>query len=299
VNVQTPGGRALRVWTGGVEGGTPVLVHHGTPGSGILYGPWVLDALERGIWLIGYDRAGYGASTRHEGRAIADVVADVRTIAAALGIDRLLTWGVSGGGPHALACAALAPDLVAAAACLAGPAPFDAEGLDWIEGTGEANVIEDNAAIAGETVLRPLVTQEAAAMVAGGIEGLREALATLLSPVDAAVLDGGLADFLVESTKVGIGRSVDGWVDDDLAFVKSWGFDVAAIDVPVLLVQGEQDRFVPVSHFEWLSASLRDAETWRSADEGHLSLLERPVTEVHDWLLARWEELVRPRRTRG
>jgi len=287
VNVQTPGGRALRVWTAGVEGGTPILVHHGTPGSGILYGPWAMDALDRGIFLIGYDRAGYGASTRHPGRAIADVVADVRTIAAALGIERLLTWGVSGGGPHALACAALAPDLVAAAACLAGPAPFDAEGLDWMAGTGEANVIEDNAAIAGETVLRPLVTQEAAAMVAGGVDGLRDALATLLSPVDAAALDGRLADFLVETTRAGIGRSVDGWVDDDLAFVKPWGFDVAAIRVPVLLVQGEQDRFVPVSHFEWLSASLPDVETWRSPDEGHLSLLEDAVTEVHDWLLAR------------
>ena len=287
MNVQTPGGRALRVWTAGVEGGTPILVHHGTPGSGILYGPWAMDALDRGIFLIGYDRAGYGASTRHPGRAIADVVADVRTIAAALGIERLLTWGVSGGGPHALACAALAPDLVAAAACLAGPAPFDAEGLDWMAGTGEANVIEDNAAIAGETVLRPLVTQEAAAMVAGGVDGLRDALATLLSPVDAAALDGRLADFLVETTRAGIGRSVDGWVDDDLAFVKPWGFDVAAIRVPVLLVQGEQDRFVPVSHFEWLSASLPDVETWRSPDEGHLSLLEDAVTEVHDWLLAR------------
>lgn len=287
MNVQTPGGRALRVWTAGVEGGTPILVHHGTPGSGILYGPWMMDALDRGITLIGYDRPGYGASTRHAGRSIGDVVADVRTIAAALGIDRLLTWGISGGGPHALACAALAPDLVAAAACLAGPAPFGAEGLDWMAGTGEANIIEDNAAIAGEAVLRPLVTEEAAVMVAGGVDGLRETLATLLSPVDAAALDGALADFLVEATKAGIGRSVDGWIDDDLAFVKPWGFDVATIPVPVLLVQGEQDQFVPVSHFEWLSASLPDAETRRSPDEGHLSLLEHAVTEVHDWLLAR------------
>lgn len=287
MNVRTPGGRALRVWTAGVEGGTPILVHHGTPGSGILYGPWVMDALERGISLIGYDRPGYGASTRHAGRAIADAVADVRTIAAALGIDRLLTWGISGGGPHALACAALAPDLVAAAACLAGPAPFYAGGLDWIDGMGEANVVEHRAASAGEAVLRPLVAKEGAAMVAGGVEGLKAGLATLLSPVDAAALHGNLADFLAEATEAGIGKTVDGWVDDDLAFVKSWGFDVGSIRVPVLLVQGEQDDFVPVTHFEWLAAHVPGAETRRAPDQGHLSLYEQPVTEVHGWLLGR------------
>lgn len=286
MNVQTPDGRTLRVWITGVEGGTPILAHHGTPGCGIAYSPWVEDAIARDACLIGYDRAGYGGSSRHAGRAIADVVVDVRAIAAALGIDRLFTWGISGGGPHALACAALAPDLVAAAACLAGPAPFDAENFDWTAGMGEANVVEHAAAVKGEPVLRPLLEEEAAAMLAGGAEGLKEGLETLLSPVDAAMLDGGFADFLYETTEVALRGTVDGWVDDDLAFVKAWGFDVASIRVPVLLVQGEQDGFVPVSHFEWLTTHVAGAERRLSAADGHLSLSEAAVTEVHEWLLA-------------
>ena len=287
MNVRTPDGRTLRVWIAGVEGGTPVLVHHGTPGSGSLYGPWVDDASARGIRLIGYDRAGYGGSTRHAGRAIAHAAADVRAIAAALGVDRLLTWGISGGGPRALACAALAPDLVVAAACLAGPAPFDAKGLDWTAGMGEANVAEHGAAVEGEAALRPLAEETGAAMVAGGVDGLKSELATLLSPVDAAALDGGVADFLAANIGAGIGETVDGWVDDDLAFVQPWSFDLAAIRVPVLLVQGAHDDFVPVSHFEWLSAHVPGAEVRLAGDEGHLSLYDHAVTDVHAWLLGR------------
>ena len=299
MNVETPDGRTLRIWFAGVEGGAPILVHHGTPSSGLLYGPWVEDAIARDACLIGYDRAGYGGSDRRAGRTVADVVVDVRAIAGALRIDRLVTWGISGGGPHALACAALAPDLVAAAACLAGPARFDAEGLDWLAGMGEANLVEFGAAVAGERVLRPLLDEAGAGIVAGGVTGLRQALETLLSPVDAEMLAAGLADFLAESTEAALRETVDGWVDDDLAFVKPWGFELASIRVPVLLFQGAQDRFVPVSHFEWLSAHVPAADTRLAPDHGHLSLYGGGVTEVHDWLLGRREDPVVARRTRG
>jgi pimeloyl-ACP methyl ester carboxylesterase len=80
--------------------------------------------------LISYDRPGYGGSAPQPGRSVADCAADVRAICAALGIERLGMWGISGGGPHVLACAALLPDLVAAAASLASPALWGAEGLD-------------------------------------------------------------------------------------------------------------------------------------------------------------------------
>ena len=129
MNVTTPDGRTLSVQIGGDEAGVPVVAHHGTPGCGLLYEGTVIDARARGICLIGYDRPGYGGSTRHPGRTVADAVDDVRAIAAALGVERIATWGASGGGPHALACAVLAPDLVAAAACIAGPSPYT--GADW------------------------------------------------------------------------------------------------------------------------------------------------------------------------
>jgi pimeloyl-ACP methyl ester carboxylesterase len=284
VNVTTPDGRTLRVHLAGAEDGFPVLAHHGTPSAGILYADWADDASDRGVRLIGYDRPGYGGSTRHEGRSVADAVDDVRAIAAALGIERLATWGVSGGGPHALACAALAPDLVTAAACIAGPVPYGAEGIDFLEGMGEANVKEFEAVLAGEDALRPLLERDAAEMTGGGNEGMKAVLATLLSPVDEAAATGAFGDFLYETMELGLRGGVDGWLDDNLAFVGDWGFDPAAIEVPLLLLQGAQDKFVPAAHFQWLAAHIPAAEARLEPEHGHLTLSGEQGT-VHAWLL--------------
>jgi pimeloyl-ACP methyl ester carboxylesterase len=138
--VATPDGRYLRVEEAGDPSGNPVLMHHGMPGDGHLYAPWVADAKERGIRLIGCDRPGYGGSTPQPGRSVADCTADVRAIAAALGIDRLAVWGISGGGPHALACASLLPELVVAVGSLASVAPYGSPDLDYFAGMGQANI---------------------------------------------------------------------------------------------------------------------------------------------------------------
>ena len=244
--LETPDGRTLQVREDGDPQGTPVIVHHGTPAVGLVYEPW----LEDGIRLIGFDRAGYGGSMRDRGRDIAAVAADVRVIADALGLESFATWGISGGGPHALACAALLPDRVFAAAAVASPAPYEADGLDWIAGGGEQNVVEFNATLQGETSVRPLLEQWHGAMNAGGAEGMRDEMASLLSPADRAALDGGLAEYL-HACVVETG-GVDGWLDDDLAFVSPWGFGLETISVPVLIRHGELDEFVAADHSRWL-----------------------------------------------
>ena len=151
----TPAGRTLTVREGGDPrrraGARPL----GTPGSSLLYEPHLRDAAERGIRLFSYDRPGYGASTRSPGRTVADCAADVTAVCDSLGVERLCVWGLSGGGPHALATAALLPDRVAAAAALASVAPFDAEGLDFSTGMGEENVVAFAATVAGEEPTGP------------------------------------------------------------------------------------------------------------------------------------------------
>jgi pimeloyl-ACP methyl ester carboxylesterase len=278
VNVETPDGRTLHVYDEGDPGGVPMIVHHGTPGIGTLYSAW----LEDGVRVIGFDRAGYGGSTRNHGRDIAAVADDVRVIADALGLDTFATWGISGGGPHALACAALLPDRVTAVAAVCSPAPFDAEGLDWFEGQGEGNVVEHNAARQGETAVRPLLEQLHGAMAAAGAQALRDELASLLTGADAEVIEGDYAEFL-HGSLVGTG-GVDGWLDDDLAFVSDWGFDLGAIAAPVLVRHGEQDRFVPPAHARWLVEHIPAAEAWITEDDGHLTLGERGIRGVQDWL---------------
>ncbi len=285
-----PGGRTLTVREAGDRGGVPVLIHHGTPSSSLLYEPHVRDAAERGIRLIAYDRPGYGGSTRDPGRAVADCAADVAAICDALRIERFCTWGVSGGGPHVLATAALIPDRVAAAASLASIAPIDAEGFEFTEGMGELNVEGFNAARAGEEQHRIQHELELASVKDVTPAEFLEALASILGPADREVLTEGFVDFGLESIAAGLEPSSDGWFDDGLVFVKPWGFDLASIEVPVLVWHGEQDKFVPFAHGVWLAAHIPDAEARLTADDGHLTILERRIGEIHEWLLARFND---------
>lgn len=237
--------------------------------------------------LLGYDRPGYGGSTAHPDRIVADAAADVATIAGALGIRRLATWGVSGGGPHALACGALLPDLIVAAASLAAVAPYAAEGLDWLDGMGEENVTEFRRTLEGRAVIEPQTAASAAEILAATPETVADSMRALLSSVDAAPISGDYAAWFHAGMQEGLGGSIDGWIDDDLLFVRPWGFDVGAIRVPVMLWQGDQDRFVPPAHGRWLAARIPGVEAHLSPVDGHLTLMTHRVPEVHAWLLTR------------
>jgi len=286
--VGSPDGRDLHVYEGGAPDGVPVFTLNGTPSAGLLHEPHHDDARRRGVRLLGYDRPGYGASTSLPDRDVAAAAADVAAIADALGIERFAVWGTSGGGPHTLACAALLGDRVVAAASLSGSAPYAAEQLDWMDGMGKRSISKFVAAAKGRQALEPMLLEERDAMIAGGAQALAEAGRTMLTPVDAAVMTGELADYLFGATRAGIEDSVDGWVDDILAFSRPWGFDVRVIAVPVLLWHGEHDGFVPVAHGAWLAERIPGVEARLSPDEGHLTLVADRIPEVHAWLAERF-----------
>jgi pimeloyl-ACP methyl ester carboxylesterase len=286
--VAGPGGRTLAVYEAGDPAGAPVVVHHGTPAHGGLFEPWVRDAETRGIRLIGYDRPGYGGSAPDPGRSVASAAADVAAIADALGIERFATWGVSGGGPHSLACAALLGDRVAGAASLAGVAPFDADGLNWFAGMGEGNLVEFGAALAGRATIERMARQQAESMLGGPGAEQTDELESLLSGPDVAALQDGFGAFWMGSMSEVFGAGVDGWVDDDFAFLRPFGFALDSIAVPTLVFHGRHDRFVPVTHGEWLARAIPDAEVRISVDDGHLTILTQRIPAVHEWLLARF-----------
>src|SRR5258708_1553885 len=273
-SVVTPDGRTLAVAEGGDPSGVPMLVHNGTPGSKLLYAPHVRDAEERGLRLFSYDRPGYGGSTRRPGPPIAGCAADVSAICDAPRGDRPRGWGISGGGPPPPATPARLPHRVAAAAALAPVAPYDAEGLDFYDGMGEQNVEEFGAVLEGEEAHRRNLERDRQELLGVSPEELAAAWSTLLGPADRAVLTGALAAYLLDAMREGIGRSLDGWFDDDVAFTVPWGFDLAPIRVPVLHWQGEQDKFVPFGHGSWLSEHIPGAESHLSPDGGHLPLVE-------------------------
>ena len=281
-------GRTLHVYDEGDPSGRAVVAHHGTPSSGRLHPAFAGDARARGIRLIGYDRPGYGVSSSAQpGRSVGDAAADVAELLDQFGVDRFATWGHSGGGPHALACAAVLSERCVAAAALASPGPYGAEGLDFLDGMGELNTQEFDAVLAGPDALEPALRREQE-MFSAGPEGLREGMLTILSPVDQEAFTAEEAEWIYLVMKEGGGERIEGWRDDSLAFVAPWGFDPADIDVPVLVLHGVHDLMAPPGHGRWLAAQIPGVEAEISDAEGHITLLTNRIPDVHEWLLQRF-----------
>jgi pimeloyl-ACP methyl ester carboxylesterase len=283
--VSAPDGRILCVESGGDSAGRPVLVHGGTPDSRHLANPWLEDAAKRGVHLISYDRPGYGGSTPRPGRSVADCADDVRAIADAFGVVRLAVWGWSGGGPHALACAALLPDLVSAVGSLASPAPYGAPGLDYFSGMGQDNVEDIQLLLKDPTAARQKSLQDRDEAMAREPDTLFESWSSLLSSADAAALTHDFASYIVTCCKAGLAAGDQGWWDDGCAHLAPWGFSLDAIRMPVQLWHGAQDRFVPYQHGQWLAQHIPDVDAHLTESDGHLTLAINRVSELHEWLL--------------
>jgi pimeloyl-ACP methyl ester carboxylesterase len=288
--LETPDGRELAFALWGDADGFPVLTLHGTPGCRLER--WPDEDLYRrlGILLVTHDRAGYGRSTRRPGRRIVDEADDVAALADHLGLDRFGVTGGSGGGAHALACAALLPDRVVRATCVVGVAPLGDPGLEedaWLAGMDPENVKEFGWAVAGEEVLMRELAAEYARIAArvgddpsavlDGFDLAESDRAELARPERMQIIRESWA----EHSALGVG----GWADDDLAHLRPWGFDLDRISIPVLVRYGAADVLVPPAHGEWLAANVPGCVVKVDGVSGHLgSDPEKEIAELARWL---------------
>lgn len=270
-DVLLPDGRTLHVYDTPSEDPNAKVVfwHHGTPNLGKPPAPLFEASNRIGVRWVAIDRPSYGTSTPVPDRSIASVAEDVKFIADQLGIERFAVMGHSGGGPHALACAALLPERVAAAVSLAGLAPYGAAGLDWFAGMHSTGSLK--AAVAGRK------TKEE-----------REASPPEFDPEVFTAKDydalNGSWSWINTVVEPALAAGPEGLIEDDLAYVHPWGFDPAQIQVPVLLVHGQQDRMVPASHSVWLAQHVKSSELWLRPQDGHLSVLEA-AEKALEWLV--------------
>jgi pimeloyl-ACP methyl ester carboxylesterase len=271
-------GRTLHAYDTRADGiaggaGSPVAVfwHHGSPNVGSPPEPLFAAAEANGLRWISYDRPGYGGSSAHDGRTVASAAADVAAIADALGIGRFAVFGHSGGGPHALACAALLPERVIAAVSMSAPAPFDAGDLDWYAGWSPGIAAENRAATGGR-----------AALEAHWARTEPEEMSAFFTEADMAAL-GGRWSWVAGVAGQAIEQGNEGYLEDTLASVQPWGFRPEAIRVPVRIMHGGEDKMVPCAHAEWLAAHCPAAESRIVPDAGHITVLDR-APEALAWL---------------
>jgi pimeloyl-ACP methyl ester carboxylesterase len=270
--MRLPDGRLLRAHDSGDAGGTTALTllwHHGSPQSGELLEPVLAAATARDIRLVAYARPSYGGSSPNRGRSVASAADDVARVVDDLGIERFAVMGASGGGPHALACAARLPGRVIAAVTLAGMAPF-ATDVDWYAGMVAPGGLR--AAEAGRAVRERYAETD-------------EFDPSSFTASDWAALEGGWAALGADAGRAGT-EWPEGLVDDDLAYVAPWGFDPADVRVPVWVIHGGEDRVIPASHAHWLLDRIDTAELWLRPRDGHVSVLDA-VPVAMDWLLDR------------
>lgn len=288
-------------WWGDPDG-HPVLLMHGMPGSRLGPRPRGIVLERMGIWLISYDRPGYGFSPRRPGRRVVGASADVERIADKFGLDRFAVVGRSGGGPHALACAAMLNDRVERVALLVSTAPPDASGLKWDDGMSTVNA-DDYADVDGSVAAASAgAVAEAASLrlraerIMQDPESLVRHLLPELATADRRfVEDRAMRNLLIETYAEAVRQGAGGWIDDAVALRKPWDFKFDDVQCPVLLWHGRDDRFTPAAHTRWMAAQLRDAR--RSAEKkaevevriergaAHFAAFEI-FTEVLGWLAA-------------
>ena len=284
-SIELPDGRSLDLWQAGPPDGEPLVFHHGTPAAGLPFEHHVREMAARGLRYVGWTRPGYGSSSRHPGRTVGDDAADGRAVLDQLGIERAWVVGWSGGGPHALGLAAQAPERVRGVAIIGGAAPWGAEGLDFLAGMGAENVEEFSATLEGEDAIRPFVERAWPTFRDVGPDGIAAAFGDLVDDVDRGSITGELADFLAAGAHEALRETFWGWLDDDLVFVRPWGFDLRSIECPVHVWQGAHDRMVPYAHGQWLATHIPTACPHLSEDDGHLTLVVDSFPQILDELI--------------
>lgn len=277
-------GRRLVGVRAGARGAPAFVFHNGTPTAAMLLPDMVEAAGRHGLQAISFSRPGYSGSTRNEGRTVADNVALTAAVLHDAGAPWFVALGWSGGGPHALADAALAANC-RGAATIASVAPH-VPALDWLAGMAPSNVEEYGAAIDDRAQLWSDLTAAAAEYAEVDGASIAAQLGDLVPPVDVAAITGEFADALAGCMRESVSNGPSGWFDDDVAFVEDWGFDVAKIAVPVALWHGGLDLMVPFSHGQWLARAIPDARANLFDEEGHLSLGVSRISAIIDDLVA-------------
>jgi pimeloyl-ACP methyl ester carboxylesterase len=282
-------GRTLAYAEHGSPSGRAIIYCHGVPSSRVegdlIIDPATVSAL--GLRVIVPDRPGMGHSQPQSGRRIVDWPKDVIDLADALGLDTFGVLGSSGGAPYAAACGALLPDRVRVVGVLGGVAPADAPG--FLSAMGGPLRMMFRLGRSAPAVLRGLFRLNLRAMRRGGPRASQR-MAAWAPEADRVLLQraevsGGFIACFEQACRQGPA----GPAEDMSLIARPWGFDLAAVKVPVLLWHGEQDRNVPVAAGRYLASIFPNCRSTFYANDAHLSVPLNHQEEIFHALAAAME----------
>jgi pimeloyl-ACP methyl ester carboxylesterase len=253
----------------------PILFFlHGTPGSRRISPAYAAVGEKKRVCHVSYSRPGYEGSDRDPGRTVFDCAGDIAAIADALGIEAFHVFGESGGGAHALAVAASLGERVRGVALMSTSGPYNVPGFDWAEGMAREIIEEDTVALAGEGPLRVHLEGEFEKLRAVETSAqLLEVLGGITSPADRDTYENELAEHGLFVWREAARTGFWGWLDDDLAMVGDWGFQLDRVGAKVAVWHGDADLTVPLAHGEWLADHLPRAEFVALPGVGHNSIV--------------------------
>lgn len=278
--LRLPDGRRVGGTTFGDPDGFPVLALHGTPGSGLMFRMADEAARATGLRLYGLDRWGYGHTDAHPAPSLSAYADDARSIAEALGLDRMALLGVSGGGPYAVAAAVGLGDRIVAVALVSPLGPIATE--------PDLSLSRFQALAFGALARRP----RAVRLLFRGFRSVLERhgpLALRIASARAAAVDRRIAcrpyerDSLIDAFRAGLAPGVEGPVIDMTLFSQPWDVDPGRLTAPSRLWIGDADRHVPVAAARRLARRIPSLDLVAIADAGHYWVMSH-LADVLGWI---------------
>lgn len=142
----------------------------------------------------------------------------------------------------------------------------------------------------GEQVLREYLQPQYDEMVKATAAETLEMLSSIFPDVDKKCMldDEKITDFWEQGLKQATKKGIDGIVDDNLAFIEPWGFDMAEIKCPVLVYHGNLDLMCPYAHGQWAANHIpaQHVTKYLKEGEGHLSIWLGKEGEMLDTLVS-------------
>ena len=263
-------GRGFEYLDNGVQSEKAILMLHGTPGDATAWLKWLDEVTD--VRAIATSRPGYGLSDRQAGRTVATDIANQAEVLDFFGIKSFVVIGWSGGGPHSLNMTR-EPRCVASFT-IAGVGEYGRTDLDFLEGMGPENHDEFGAAMKGEAAISDWMERNSPGLRNVSGADLIEAFGGLIGDADKRALNPEVAEAMAATMRRALEKGFTGWLDDDLAFVRDFGFDISKIDKPVVIWQGDDDFMVPKAHSEWLAKHIPGSQLRFVPGHGHISLGE-------------------------